>query len=368
MRTVAIDRVDNAINIAQGKGPVSGAKPSHGARREFKQLARVNRYYSHLTMMRHIGLVILLLLATGCRREEKKIVGVVPKGATHIFWQTVHAGANKAAMEYGLEVEWNAPALEIDASRQIAIIDSMVNRGLAGIALAPVDRTALVSVVERAGRAGIPVAIYDSDIDTQERLTYVATNNREGGRMAARRLGQLLKGRGKVAVIGFMAGSASTTEREDGFADEIKASYPGMEIVQMVFGMADRAKSRAATENILNAHPDLAGLFADNESSSAGAVMALRAQLSQGKKIRTVCFDANDQLVADLENGVIDGLVLQDPFKMGYESVRAIGMKLRGEVPPKQIDSGVTLATREDLSKPEVIRLLHPDIERWLKQ
>jgi ribose transport system substrate-binding protein len=316
------------------------------------------------TMQIYLLLLISVLLLAGCSREQpRKVVGVVPKGANHIFWQTVHAGAVKAAREYNLEVEWNAPTLEIDASRQIAIVDSMVNRRLAGIALAPVDRKGLVSVVERAHAAGIPVAIFDSDIDTDKRLIYVATNNREGGRIAARELGELLEGKGKVAVIGFMPGSASTMEREEGFKEEIK-KYPDIKIVQTAFGMADRAKARAATENILTAHPDLNGLFADNESSSAGAVMALRALGTT--KVRTVAFDANQQLIGDLHDRQIDALIVQDPFRMGYESVKAIGMKLKGEIPPPHIDSGVTKVTRADLEKPDIIRLLQPDINTWL--
>ena len=221
--------------------------------------------------------------------------------------------------------------VEVDSSRQIAIIDSMLNRKLAGIALAPVDRKALVSVVDRASSSGIPVAIFDSDIDTKKRITYVATDNREGGRMAARFLGELLMGEGKVAIIGFMPGSASTMEREEGFEQELKAKFPKMEVVQLAFGMADRAKARAVTENILTAHPDLRGLFADNESSSVGAVMALKARANS--RVRTVVFDANDQLIADLQDRQIDAMVVQYPFVMGYESVKAIGMKLRGEKP-----------------------------------
>lgn len=292
------------------------------------------------------------------------MIGVVPKGANHIFWQSVHAGANKAAVEYGLTVEWNAPTLEVDASRQIAILDSMVNRRLAGIAVAPVDRTALISVVERAAQAGIPLAVFDSEIDTPRRITYVATNNREGGRMAARHIGEALSGEGKVAIIGFMPGSASTMEREQGFEEEIQRSYPKIRIVQKIFGMADRAKALAGTENILNAHPDLRGLFADNESSSAGAVLALKNRGTTN--IQTVAFDSNEQLVADLRTGQIGALVLQDPFRMGYESVKAIGMKLKGETPPALIDSGVFLVTRQNMDKPEITRLLRPDLKRFL--
>ena len=315
-------------------------------------------------MSRLCGSMVLVCVLCSCNRETRPVVGVVPKGASHAFWQTVHAGALKAGDEYGLQVEWNAPALEIDASRQIAIVDSMVNRRLGGIALAPVDRKALVNVVERASRSGIPVAIFDSDVDTKERLTYVATNNREGGRLAAQLLGEELGRDGKLAVIGFMPGSASTMEREDGFADEVKKSFPKMRIVQTAFAMADRSKAMAATENILTAHPDLRGLFADNESSSMGAVMALKAR--NNTQVRAVMFDSNEQLLFDLKNRIIDGIVVQNPFRMGYESVKAIGKKLRGEPVAPQVDSGVKLVTRINMESPEAMELLRPDIQRWL--
>lgn len=292
------------------------------------------------------------------------MVGVVPKGASHIFWQTVHAGAIKASREFHFEVEWNAPTLEVDSSRQIEIVDSMINRRLAGIVLAPVDRRALVAVVERAARQGIPVSIFDSAIDSERIVSYVATDNTEGGRIAARRLGELLNGKGKVGVIGFMPGSASTMEREDGFQDEMRTRFPGIEIAGVQFGMADRAKAMAETENLLTAHPDLAGLFADNESSSSGAVQALKSRAA--KNVKLVAFDASEQLIADLRSGVIDSLVVQNPFRMGYESTRAIGLKLAGQTPAAKIDSGVTLVRRDELDKPEIRDLLFPDIRQYL--
>ncbi|MDX1982815.1 MAG: substrate-binding domain-containing protein [Bryobacteraceae bacterium] len=314
--------------------------------------------------MRRFSAILLCLLAAGCQRDTKRTVGVVPKGANHIFWQTVHAGAIKAAQEYGFEVEWNAPTLEIDSSRQIEIVESMVNRRLAGIVLAPVDKKALVAVVDRAAKAGVPVSIFDSGIDTANRVSYVATNNEEGGRMAARRMAALLNCRGKVAVIGFMPGSASTMEREHGFQDELRSRCPQINIVGLQFGMADRAKAMAVTENVLTAHPDLAGLFADNESSSAGAVQALKSR--NAKSVRFVAFDASEQLIADMKTGWIDSIVVQNPFRMGYESTKAIGMVLKGETPPQQIDSGATLVTVQNLDTPDMREWLFPDIKRYL--
>ena len=302
----------------------------------------------------------------GCRTESPaRVIGVVPKGANHIFWQTVHAGAIKAAQEGGYSVEWNAPALEVDASRQIEIIDSMVNRKLQGIALAPVDRKALVAVVERAGREGIPVAVFDSGIDTDKRISYVATDNTEGGRMAARRIGELLGGKGKVAVIGFMPGSGATMEREDGFQDEVRKKFPGMEIVALRYAKADRAKAMAETENILTAHPDLAAVFADNESSSSGAVQALKSRNAKGVKM--VAFDASEQLMQDCRDGWIDSLVVQNPFKMGYESTRALLRKIKGEAVEPAIDSGVRLVKRDEIDSAELKELLFPDIQKYLR-
>jgi ribose transport system substrate-binding protein len=319
--------------------------------------------------MSRVVCLALLLACAGCQRSNqtpgKPVVGVVPKGASHIFWQTVHAGAIKAGREYGFDVEWNAPTTEVDASRQIEIVDSMIGRKLAGIVLAPVDRKALVSSVERAHQQGIPVSIFDSAIATEHMISYVATDNTEAGRMAARRMGELLGGKGKVAIVGFMPGSASTMEREDGFQTEIRKLFPGIDIVGLQFGMADRAKAMSVTENILTAHPDLAGLFADNESSSSGAVQALKSR--RAKNVRLVAFDASDQLLADLREGQIDSLVVQNPFRMGYESTRAIGMHLKGEIPPRHVDSGSRLILRDDLEKPEVKELLFPDIDSYLK-
>jgi ribose transport system substrate-binding protein len=312
-----------------------------------------------------LALLAAIPLSTACRRSGQRVIGVVPKGASHIFWQTVHAGAIKAAGEIGCKVDWNAPPLEIDASRQIEIVDAMINRHVDGIVLAPVDKQALVTVVERAAAKGIPVAIFDSAIDTDKIISYVATDNTEAGRMAGRRMGEILGGKGKIGVVGFMAGSASTMEREFGFQDEIGKRYSGINVVALQFGMADRAKSMAVTENMLSAHPDLAGIFADNESSSAGAVQALKSR--GARQVKLVAFDASDQLLTELREGVIDSIVVQNPFRMGYESTRAIGMKLSGQTPERKIDSGATLIRKEDLDREETKQLLFPDIQKYLK-
>lgn len=308
--------------------------------------------------MRFFGLLLAFALLAGCQREREKIIGVVPKGANHAFWLTVRAGALKTAAAAGYQVDWQAPELEIDSARQIAIVESMINRRVSGIALAPIDRKALVNVVERAAREGIPVAIFDSAIDTAQRISYVATNNEEGGRIAARRMAKILDGKGKVAIITFMPGSAATDERAHGFEDEIRMNHKGLNIVARQYGMADRAKSMAVTENIMTAHPDLAGLFADNESSASGAVQAVKAR--QNRKLKMIAFDHAENLLEDLRSGWIDSLLVQNPYRMGVESVNAILDSIAGRNPATRIDSGIELVTVHDLERPDILTLITP--------
>ena len=225
----------------------------------------------------------------GCRRDFKKVVGMIPKGSSNVFWQTVHAGAQKAAREHGFELEWSAPSLETDSSRQIEIVESMINRQLAGLILAPVDRKGLAGVVNKAAARNIPTVIFDSAIDSDQKISYVATDNMAAGRLAAGRLGTVLGGKGKVAILGFMLGSASTMEREQGFQDEMAKSFPGIAVVDLRFSNSDRSVAMSLAENIMTAHPDLGGFFADNEGSSTGAARALKsrnAKTDQGGRLR----------------------------------------------------------------------------------
>ena len=315
-----------------------------------------------------LALVALLLLATtACRQDSsKRVIGVVPKGTNHIFWQTVRAGALAAADEFDFAILWNAPQIETDSSRQITIVENLINRKVDGIVLAPVDEEALVGVVERAAEHGIPVSIFDSALNSDRIISFIATDNYSSGVMAAVRMGKILDGRGKVGVIGFMPGSASTMKRESGFVDTIEKQFPGIEVVGVKYTMADRAKALAEAENLMTAHPDLAGLFADNESSTDGTVRAVK-QRGMAGKVQIVGYDASPELIEELKAGTIDSIVVQNPFKMGYESTKAIGLHLRGEQPVREMDSGAHLILRENLDQPAIQELLFPDIERWLK-
>lgn len=320
-------------------------------------------------MTRRAATFVLLLAVAlaGCRGSRKKVIAVIPKGTAHLFWVSVQAGALAAGRDLDVDVLWNGPNQENEYSRQIQIVDSMIARRVDGIALAAAERTALVQAVDRAAAAGIPVTIFDSGLDSENYMTFVATNNYEAGQLAARKLASLLRNRGKVAVVMHAPGSYSTMERERGFDDAMAKEFPDIRVVARQFGMSDRAKSVAAAENILTAHPDLDGIFASTEPSSSGASLALKARGLAGK-VKFVAFDTSDAMIEDIKTGVIHATVVQDPFRIGYEAVRTLVDKLHGKIPPKRIDLGGTVVSLENLQTTEIQQLLRPNINKYLQK
>jgi ribose transport system substrate-binding protein len=300
---------------------------------------------------------------SGCRGPRRKVIGVVPKATSHLFFVSIHAGVDRAAQDFAVDVQWNGPNDETDYTRQIQIVDAMVAQRVDAMAISATDERALAAPVERAIRAGIPVTVFDSGVNVEDYTSFIATGNHEAGCTAARQLGGLLGGRGKVAMVMQKPGGTSTVLREQGFEETIAKQIPGVAIVARQYGMADPARSRAAAENILSAHPDLAGLFASSEASSLGTILALRARGLQGK-VRLVTFDFSETHVEALKEGTIDVMLVQDPFRIGYEAVKSLVQKLNGASPVRRLDIPVRVIVKADLDKPEIQMLLSPP---WLK-
>ncbi len=308
--------------------------------------------------------LLALTMLSGCTRDNKRVIAVIPKGNSDLFWQSVHAGAAKAAKEKNVEIIWNGPASETDYTSQLQIVESMINRHVDAIALAPIDRKAMAGVVDRAAKENVPVIVFDSGIDTENYVARIATDNYKAGQMAAERMGQILNGKGKIAIVACLPGGASTEAREKGFEDAIRSKYTGIEIVDKRYGMADIAKSLTVAENILTAHPELEALFASNESSSMGAAQALHGR--GGRKVKLVGFDSSPTLIDDLRAGLIDSLIVQDPFRMGYEAVIAAVKKLNGEPVMKINDLSPRLIDLKNLDQPDVQAQLNPDLKKYL--
>lgn len=305
----------------------------------------------------------LCLFLPSCQRHQKRLIAVIPKGTSHVFWVSVETGVRDAEKALNVEVDWQGPSTETEFARQIQIVDSMISRHVDGIALAAAERTALVPSVDRAAAAGIPVVIFDSGLDSDKYVSFVATNNYEGGVQAARTLGKLLNGQGTVGMIQHTPGSTSTMDREKGFEDTLAKEFKGMRIVGRQYSMSDRAKGRSATENILTANPNLSGIFCSAEPGSVGAALAVKARGLSGK-VKLVTFDASESLVDDLKGGTIDAMVVQDPYRIGYDAVKTVVDKLNGQTPPKRIDLTPQVIVKADLSRPEIQNILFPKRQR----
>jgi ribose transport system substrate-binding protein len=287
-------------------------------------------------------------------------IAVIPKGTTHEFWKSIHAGAAEAARELGADILWKGPQKEDDRAQQITVVEDFISRGVDGIVLAPLDDRALMRPVGDAAREKIPVIIIDSGLQGEDYVSFVATDNYLGGVLGARRLGGLLSGRGRIFLIRYQEGSASTMERERGFLETVQKEFPSLTLlVQDQYAGATTETAYQLAENLIGRFPDVEGIFTPNESSTFGTLRALQESGLAGK-VKFVGFDSSPKLVQGLREGSLQGLVLQNPRKMGDLGVRYLIAHLKGQPVPKRVDTGVSLATPETMDRPDIKPLLEP--------
>jgi ribose transport system substrate-binding protein len=287
--------------------------------------------------------------------QRELTIAVVPKAVAFDFWRSVKAGADKAGRESGATIVWRGPSDERDVAGQIATLEDFISSRVDAIVMAACDSKALTPIVKKARSAGIPVITIDSGVDDPS-VPIVATDNIKGARIAADTLAELIGDKGKVGLIPFVAGAATSTMREQGFKDGLK-QHPGVRLVSTLYSESDAAKGMSVTENMLTSTPDLAGIFAANEPGAIGAARAFEQRRLAGK-VKLVAFDAAQSEVDALKRGTIQALIVQNPFKMGYEGVKAAVQAIRGEKVPLRVDTGVTVVTRDNLNTHEVKALL----------
>ena len=304
--------------------------------------------------------------------QKKLTVAVIPKGTTHEFWKSIHAGAIQASRELtergdSVAIIWKGPLREDDREQQVQVVEGFLSQGVQGIVLAPLDSRALVRPVEEARRAGVPTVIIDSGLETDSIVSFVATDNEQGGRLAADRIGELLGGKGKVLLLRYAEGSASTEARERGFLEQLRAKHPGVQVISSdQYAGPTRETAKRAAENLLNRFGgELQGIFTPNESSTVGMLLALQ-DIGKAGSVKLVGFDASPTLVDALRGKQLDGLVVQNPMRMGYLGVKTMADHLRGRPVERRVDTGVMLVTPANLDTPEVKELVNPPIERYL--
>jgi len=308
---------------------------------------------------------LLILFIFGCGQKNGSQIPaktnlpqilVAPKGLVHSFWVTVKAGADSAGKEFGAEIIWKGPSLETDISGQISILEDYINKNVAAIVLAACDAKGLIGTVQKAIDRKIPVVTIDSGIDADLALSHVATNNIAAAEKAADVLAGLIGQKGEVACIPFVPGAATSIMRENGFLAGIK-KYPEIQVAAIHYSQSEVSVGMAVTEDILTAHPGIKGIFAANEAGTIGVVQGLKSRNKSGE-VKVVGFDAAKNEILALKEGVVDALIVQDPFKMGYLGVKMAMHALRGEPVEKQVDTGVYVVTRENLDSPEIRKLL----------
>ncbi len=302
-------------------------------------------------------------------RSKRVRIAVIPKGTTHEFWKSIHAGAVKAARELGIEVIWKGPLKEDDLKSQIDLVQRFTAQRVSGIVLAPLDSKGLRGVVKDARQNSVPVVVVDSALDSQDSVAYVATDNRAAGRLAGERMGGLLGHKGALLMLRYQEGSASTHEREQGFIDAIQ-KYPEMRIVSdNRYAGATVESAYSASESLLLAQAaaqgHVQGVFTPNESSTFGMLLALEKAGLAGK-LKFVGFDASQKLLAAVRADKLDGLVVQNPFQMGYLGVKTLFQHLQGEKVPVVVDTGCNFIARADLEDSAVRARVLPDLTPWL--
>lgn len=323
-----------------------------------------------------LGLILALSAATGCTerpqtksaaggsKDDRLVIAVIPKSLGADFWENVEDGAREAAGKLDVEMKWEGTLTETEVAEQNKIIENMITVRVDGIALAPLNPQAQRSAVEESVAAGIPVVIFDSAIDGDAHTSYVATDNKRGGAMAAEYLAKALGGKGKIFLMRFIQGTASTEQRAEGFLEASKGL--GLEVVADPYSEdATVAGCKKTAANALEGYVRggklaIDGIFACNDRANLGMLDALDDLRKQGVEVHAkyVGFDFSPVLVKALEENRIEALVAQNPRKMGYQTVITLVDHLEGKPVQPRIDTGVELVTADRLQEPAIRELL----------
>ncbi len=306
------------------------------------------------------ALTALLGIGTGALAQN---VTVIVKATTSPYWQTVFAGAEAAAKELGVKLTTQGAAEESDIAGQISILENAVTQGPDAIVIAPTALEPLGAPIDRAAE-NIPIIMIDSAAQTEAYTSFLTTDNFAAGQLAADALAKAVEAQqgaaeGQIAILTALPGVGSLSQRDEGFRDGL-TKYPGLSEVANRFNNNDANQALSNTLDILVANPDLVGIFADNLPMGVGAGRAI-AERGSEDQLTVIAFDSDDAEIEYLQGGQIKALVVQNPYRMGYEGVKTAVAAVNGETVEKEIDTGVTIVTQENFDTQEVQELLYPE-------
>jgi ribose transport system substrate-binding protein len=285
--------------------------------------------------------------------SHDKVIAVIPKCTASMWWEVVHAGANKAGKELGYSISWVGPEQETDRERQIQVVEDAITTKAMAIVLAPNDQKALARPVLQIKEAGIPCVIIDSavEVNSADYVSFVATDNFMAGGDAAKCLGKALNGKGNVILMKYVQNSASTDARADGFKQTIEKEFPDIKIIAEQFTTSGTVEDcRQKTIDMLARNKNVVGLFAVNQQSSVGAYKALQSQGETGK-IKMIGFDSDPILVDGISEGGVEALVVQNPFDIGYQGVVAAASAIDGKTVSKRMPIPSMIVNKDNLEE-----------------
>ena len=292
-------------------------------------------------------------------------IPIIVKDTTSFYWQIVLAGARAAGKDLGVNVPELGAQAETDINGQISILENAVAGSPAAVVIAPTEKSALGAPITEAA-ASVPIIGIDSSADSDAFTSFLTTDNVQGGRIAADGLAAAIeaatgKAEGEVALITSVPNAGSLEERRKGFMEQLAAKYPGLTLVADKYADGQAATGLNITTDLLTANPNLVGIFASNLIMAQGAGQALAENGAAGK-VALIGFDSDDKLVGFLKDGTIDGLVVQDPYRMGYDGIKTALAASKGETVEKFVDTGANLITTANMDETRSQELLNPKV------
>ncbi|MEW6868146.1 ABC transporter substrate-binding protein [Trueperella pyogenes] len=296
--------------------------------------------------------------ASGTSAGANRSIAVVAKGYASPFWAAVKSGVEAAGKDLGYEVTFNGPDNETDVTRQNDQLNQALVRNPAALAFAALDSTAQSSVLQQFADAGIPVVAFDSGVPGSDiPLTTVATDNKAAAAEGAKHLSELIGKKGKVAIICHSQTSLTGQDREHGFRDWLTTHAPDVKVVEVQYNNSDQAIAQQQASAILQAHPDLVGLFATDDDGAVAAAQAVKTSGRNGVKV--VGFDSGKPQLELIKEGVIAGSITQNPYQMGYDAIVSVDKVLKGGKLEKFTDSGFYWYDAKNLDDPKIQKAVY---------
>ena len=290
--------------------------------------------------------------------EEPKKISLILKTQSGDYWKNVRMGAEVAAKEFNVKVDFTSPRDESDSDGQVGLVNAAIQRNTDALILAPGDNNKLVKVAEKAVGNKIPVLVIDSKLNTNKINSYITTNNTKAGKKAGEELASLSNVNSRIAIINFIKGSSNNKEREDGLMSVI-SKHPKLKVVYNNYVAPDSESASVLTKKLVLGADKVNSIIALNYTSSIGVAQAID-ELGLAGKINVITFDNTPEEIEYLEKGVIEASVTQSPFGMGYLAVKYAVLTLQGKEIPKYVDTGLVVIDRDNMYLPKNQKILFP--------